>query len=134
MKIVTFNANGIRARLPIVLEWLDKELPDVLCLQETKVQDVDFPRKAFENLGYHCVFRGQKAYNGVGMVSRKAPDNVCFGFGDGDAAEEPRLVTAAIDGIAIVNTLPILLFLSSADKISHLFKCLGHGIDIFNTC
>jgi len=104
MKIVTFNANGIRARLPIIVEWLSKEVPDVLCLQETKVQDGDFPKKPFEDLHYHCVFRGQKAYNGVAIVSRKALEKVRFGFGDGDTGEEPRLVTAVIDGIAVVNS------------------------------
>ena len=53
MKIASFNANGIRARLPILTDWLEREGPDVLCIQETKVQDVDFPKEAFENLSYH---------------------------------------------------------------------------------
>ena len=56
MKIASFNANGIRARLPILKAWLEREDPDVLCIQETKVQDKDFPREAFEDLSYHCTF------------------------------------------------------------------------------
>ncbi|MDY6990295.1 MAG: endonuclease/exonuclease/phosphatase family protein, partial [Thermodesulfobacteriota bacterium] len=73
MKVATFNANGIRARLSILLEWLDKELPDVLCLQETKVPDEAFPRQAIEDRAYHCTFRGQKAYNGVAILSKSPP-------------------------------------------------------------
>ena len=104
MKVATFNANGIRARLPIVLEWLSQESPDILCLQETKVQDVDFPREPFEKLEYHCAFRGQKSYNGVAILSKSPPAEVSFGFGDGDGAEEPRLITAVFDDVPVVNT------------------------------
>ena len=92
MKIVTFNTNGIRARLPIILDWLAKESPDVLCLQETKVQDADFPREPLEGLGYHCTFRGEKSYNGVATPSKIPPEKASFGFGYGQAREEPRLV------------------------------------------
>jgi exodeoxyribonuclease-3 len=104
MKVATFNANGIRARLSIILEWLAKESPDVLCLQETKVQDGDFPRQPIEDLGYQATFRGQKAYNGVAILSKRPPETVSFGFGDGDVAEEPRLVTAIFHDMPIVNT------------------------------
>jgi exodeoxyribonuclease-3 len=103
MKVATFNANGIRARLGIILEWLTKESPDVLCLQETKVQDGDFPREPIEALGYHCTFRGQKAYNGVAILSKNLPEMVSAGFGDGDANEEPRLIIATIHNIHIAN-------------------------------
>ncbi|MFH2220006.1 MAG: exodeoxyribonuclease III [Pseudomonadota bacterium] len=104
MKIASFNANGIRARLPIVLKWLEKESPDVLCVQETKVQDGDFPRELFEDMGYHCSFKGQKSYNGVAVLSKTAPEVVETGFGDGDEKEEPRLIRACIGGVEIVNT------------------------------
>ena len=69
MKIVTFNANGIRARLPILLDWIEREAPDVLCIQETKVQDPDFPEAPFKEKGYHCVYKGLKSYNGVAILS-----------------------------------------------------------------
>ena len=104
MKIASFNANGIRARMPILLDWLDQARPDILCLQETKVQDPDFPHAAIEETGYTCSFKGQKAYNGVAILSRQVPEAVTAGFRDGDAAEEPRLIAATIDGVAIVNT------------------------------
>jgi len=58
MKIASFNANGIRARMPVVLRWLEEQVPDVLCIQETKVQDSQFPVNAFEDAGYHSVFQG----------------------------------------------------------------------------
>ena len=61
MKIASFNVNGIRARLPLLLEWLHENRPDVVCLQETKVQDPDFPRRPLEEAGYHCTFRDRKS-------------------------------------------------------------------------
>lgn len=104
MKIASFNCNGIRPRLNIVLNWLQKESPDVLCLQETKVQDADFPKQAFESIQYNCVFKGQKTYNGVAILSRIHLDDIQAGFGDGDASEEPRLIRGKINNIPIVNT------------------------------
>ncbi|MBW1840842.1 MAG: exodeoxyribonuclease III [Deltaproteobacteria bacterium] len=104
MKIACFNANGIRARMPIVLEWLEKESPDALCVQETKVQDPDFPHRPFEDMGYHCSFKGQKSYNGVAVLSKVAPTVVETGFGDGDEKERPRIIRVCVDGINIVNT------------------------------
>jgi len=68
------------------------------------VQDGDFPRQPIEDLGYHATFRGQKAYNGVAILSKSPPERAFFGFGDGDVAEEPRLVTAIFHDMPIVNT------------------------------
>ena len=69
LKVATFNANSIRSRLGLVLTWLEQETPDILCLQETKVQDEDFPAQPIRDTGYHVVFRGQKAYGGVAIIS-----------------------------------------------------------------
>src|SRR5687767_14907512 len=105
MKIATFNVNSIRIRLPIVLQWLEQHQPDVLCLQETKVQDDQFPLLAFASTGYHVAYRGMKSYNGVAVLSRKTPESVYCGFDD--AAPEPddeRLMRVVIDGIPIINT------------------------------
>jgi exodeoxyribonuclease III len=105
MKIATFNVNSIRVRLPIVLQWLEQHQPDVLCLQETKVQDDQFPLLAFASTGYHVAYRGMKSYNGVAVLSRKTPESVYYGFDD--AAPEPddvRLMRVMIDGIPIINT------------------------------
>jgi exodeoxyribonuclease-3 len=103
MKIASFNANGVRARLPIIRDWLAKERPDILCMQETKVQDVEFPKQPFEELGYVCAIRGQKAYNGVAILSSSPLSSISCGFGDGDAKEETRLITATYG-----NTIPVV--------------------------
>jgi exodeoxyribonuclease-3 len=104
MKIATFNANSIRSRIPIILDWLKKESPDVLGVQEIKVQDSEFPLDAFAGTGYHVIFRGQKAYGGVALFSRGEPQEVAAGLDDGDEPDAPRLIRAVIRGIPIVNT------------------------------
>jgi exodeoxyribonuclease-3 len=104
MKIATFNANSIRSRLPIILQWLEEHQPDVLGIQETKVQDADFPKEAIEAAGWHVVFKGEKSYNGVALICRQAPTDVRFGFEDGGPADETRLVRAVVDGVPVVNT------------------------------
>jgi exodeoxyribonuclease-3 len=103
MKVASFNANSIRARLTMVLDWMRKESPDVLCLQETKVPDNDFPQKAFEEMHYHSVFRGEKSYNGVAVVSKKKAVDVRIGF-DEYELEGTRLITATIHNVPVVNT------------------------------
>jgi len=131
MKIATFNANGIRARLPVILEWLAQEAPDVLCLQETKVQDADFPYQPLQNLAYHSAFRGQKSYNGVAILSKSPPQNVSFGFGDGDAGEEPRLITASIHDIPIVNTYVPQGYAPDSEKFQYKLRWLQRLRDYF---
>src|SRR5437762_12277646 len=79
MKIATYNVNSIRRRLPIVLDWLAQHQPDVLCLQETKVQDLAFPLLELRAAGYHVTFRGRKAYNGVATLTRREPEFVLHG-------------------------------------------------------
>jgi len=94
MRIVSFNINGIRAR-PHQLEALrDTYDPDVIGLQETKVQDPDFPRQMVEDLGYHVSFYGQKAHYGVALLSKQAPQQAILGLpGDTDESQR-RLITA----------------------------------------
>ena len=104
MKIATFNANSIRSRLQIILLWLKKNDPDVLCIQETKVQDHMFPAEEFTKAGYHVEFKGEKSYNGVSLISRKKPSQVKFGFDDGGPADETRLLYAKVGSVDIVNT------------------------------
>jgi exodeoxyribonuclease-3 len=104
MRIATFNVNSIRSRLDIVIAWLTRHEPDALCIQETKVVDADFPALAFREAGYHVVFRGEKAYNGVALASREPPRNVCFGLDDGEPPDATRLVAARVAGVHIVNT------------------------------
>ena len=70
MKIATYNLNGIRARLPRLLEWLDREKPDVACLQELKCADESLPIADIEAAGYGAVWHGQKGFNGVAILAR----------------------------------------------------------------
>ncbi|MBN2301493.1 MAG: exodeoxyribonuclease III [Lentisphaerae bacterium] len=104
MKIATFNANSIRSRLEIVIGWLRKNNPDVLCIQETKVQDADFPSTPFLDSGYNIVFKGEKSYNGVAIASKLKPTLVSFGFDDNGPPDETRLAHAKIGAVHIVNT------------------------------
>src|SRR5207249_1964868 len=104
MKIATFNVNSLRKRLPIVLDWLQRHKPDVLCLQETKVQDADFPSLALASTGYHVTFRGVKSYSGVAVLSRTEPEAVSYGLDDGGSPDEERLLRVVVRGIPIINT------------------------------
>jgi exodeoxyribonuclease-3 len=76
MRIATWNVNSIRARLPRVVEWLEKKKPDVVCLQETKCIDEAFPREAIEDAGYQIATFGQKTYNGVAILARSRIEDV----------------------------------------------------------
>ena len=104
MRIATFNANSVRVRLPVILQWLRDYSPDILCIQETKVQDRDFPADAFTEAGYHVAFKGQKTYNGVAVVSRPAPSSVRFGFDDDGPADATRLADVSFGNLHVVNT------------------------------
>ena len=103
MKIASFNVNSLRARLPIVLDLLEKHAPDILCLQETKVQDHDFPAQAFDGSCYKFAFKGQKSYNGVAIFSKSEINDISFGL-DSEPFDQPRLIKAKIGSINIVNT------------------------------
>jgi len=118
MKVASFNVNSLRARLPIVLRWLGEHRPDVLCVQETKVQDADFPTGAFEGNGYELVFKGQKSYNGVAIFSKSKVENVRYGF-DEEPKDEPRLVKAKINGVIIVNTYVPQGYLPDSQKFNY---------------
>lgn len=71
MKLISWNVNSIRTRMERISALIERESPDVLCLQETKVRDEDFPCQPFDERGYHCFFHGQKTYNGVATLIRK---------------------------------------------------------------
>jgi exodeoxyribonuclease-3 len=103
-KVATYNANSIRARMDLIIGWLEREHPDVVCVQETKVQDKDFPAEPIEEAGFHVVFKGQKAHAGVAIISRREAEDVAIGFDDGGEPDGPRLIRAVIAGIPVVNT------------------------------
>ena len=102
VKIGTFNANSIRVRLNQILAWLDAHQIDILAVQETKVQDKDFPLPRIEEAGYHAAFAGQKQSAGVATLSRAEPAEVLAGFDDG--SDRARLLCTRFDGIYVVNT------------------------------
>jgi exodeoxyribonuclease-3 len=103
-KIATFNVNGIRSRQHVVLSWLEKNRPDVLCLQEIKCQDEEFPLDSLREAGYEASVCGQKSFHGVAILSVRKPEAVRRGFGDGGSDTEARLIAAKIDRIWIFNT------------------------------
>ena len=105
MKIATYNVNSVRKRIEILRNWLCRHTPDVLCLQETKVQDSEFPGEAFADLPYVLNYCGQKSYNGVAVLTRISPQHVHFGFQDGtDHPDVTRLACVVVQGIPIINT------------------------------
>jgi exodeoxyribonuclease III len=110
MQIATWNVNSIRTRLEIVTNWLHQNPVDVLCVQETKVTDEQFPMAAIEACGYHVYISGQKSYNGVAMFSKQPLTNVSCGFAGvlasetvGDLDDQKRVITGNLDGVQIVN-------------------------------
>ena len=104
MKIATFNANSIRSRMEPILAWLAQHQPDALCIQETKVQDAEFPHEPLEAAGWHVAFCGEKAYNGVALITRQPATEVRFGFDDGGQADPTRLLCAKVGGVTVINT------------------------------
>lgn len=102
-KVATFNANSVRARQGVILDWLEREAPDVLCIQETKVQDKDFPAQAFESAGYDVAFRGQKGYNGVAVVSRLPLNDVRVDLSEHGSDEEARFISGKIGDLSLIN-------------------------------
>ena len=101
MKIASWNVNSLKVRLPQLLDWLAAEQADVVCLQETKVEDTAFPRQEIEAAGYHVAFSGQKTYNGVALLAREAPTDIVFGnplYPD----PQKRLLAATIGDIGVI--------------------------------
>jgi exodeoxyribonuclease-3 len=101
MRIATWNVNSLKVRLPHVLGWLDANPVEVLCLQETKQQDEDFPQTAFQAIGYNNVFSGQKTYNGVAILSRAPAGEVQHGIPD-YVDEQKRVIAATFGDIRVV--------------------------------
>jgi len=104
MKLATWNVNSIRARRDRVLEWMAANQPDVLCLQELKTEDADFPAEDFRGLGYEAAVFGQRTYNGVAILARGPLGDVERGFGDGIADQQARFVAATVaDGVRVMS-------------------------------
>ncbi|GEQ98265.1 exodeoxyribonuclease III [Iodidimonas gelatinilytica] len=101
MKIASFNINGVKARLPRLLEWLDICEADVVCLQELKSMDDSFPRLEFEDRGWHLETHGQKGFNGVALFSREPLQDVRRGLPGNDSDEQARYIEGTHKGVRI---------------------------------
>ncbi|NBU12095.1 MAG: exodeoxyribonuclease III [Betaproteobacteria bacterium] len=98
MKLAAWNVNSLKVRLDQVLEWLAQHQPDALCLQETKLEDANFPVEAFREAGWQVAYTGQKTYNGVAIVSPHAIEDVQAGI-PGFADEQKRLIAGTVNGV-----------------------------------
>jgi exodeoxyribonuclease III len=136
MKIATFNINNVNKRLANLLDWLSEAQPDVVCLQELKAKDRDFPHAAIERAGYGAVWRGQSTWNGVAILARGAdPVLVCADL-PGDAGDsQARYIEAAVGGVLITslyapngNPQPGPKF---AYKLAWNARLLAHAAELF---
>jgi exodeoxyribonuclease III len=98
MKIATWNVNSIRIRVEAAVQWLNEAQPDVVCLQELKCQDEQFPKEPFEALGYNCAVHGQKSYNGVAILSKRPMEDVTPRLPGSDSDDQSRYMEAIIPG------------------------------------
>ena len=127
MLIATWNVNSIRTRLNQIIKWMEIKNPDILCLQETKVVDDNFPLEPFQELGYEVEVYGQKSYNGVAIISKFKIENVIKGFTskyegtpDQELNEQKRLISAVINGLKIINVY--VPNGSSIDSVKYKYK------------
>ena len=111
MRIATWNVNSLKVRLPHVTAWLASHQPDVLCLQETKTEDVKFPLEAIQETGYHVVYSGQKTYNGVALLSRVAATDITAGIPN--FADEQKRVLAATYG----DTRVVCVYIPNGESV-----------------
>ncbi len=103
MIVATWNINSIRMRLTRLTQWLELKRPDVLCLQETKVVDQEFPLEPLEALGYHCVFKGEKSYNGVAVLSLGTLQDSMDRLPGDEADTQCRFLAGTVSGVRIIN-------------------------------
>jgi len=100
MKLATWNVNSLKVRLPHLLDWMPVAGPDVVCLQETKLEDANFPRAEIEAAGWQVAFSGQKTYNGVAILSKAPLTNVVKGW---DGNDPSRILAADVGGITVID-------------------------------
>ena len=104
MRIATFNINGIKARLPRLLEWLQETRPKVACLQEIKSMDENFPADEFEKIGYHAIWHGQKSFNGVAILADgEKPVEIRRGLEGDPDDDHSRYIEADVGGVRIAG-------------------------------
>lgn len=103
MRIVSWNINSLRKRQERLLDWLGATSPDIVCLQETKCTDEQFPAKTLRDAGYASVFHGQKSYNGVAVLAKEVPHEVRMGFCDEVADEQARVIAANVGAVRVIS-------------------------------
>jgi exodeoxyribonuclease-3 len=128
MKIASWNVNSLKVRLPQVLDWLAASQADILCLQETKTTDENFPASEIEAAGYHVVFSGQKTYNGVAIISRQAATDVVT---DVPGLDDPqrRILGATINGVRVLDLYVVNGQEVGSEKYAHKLHWLDKVTD-----
>lgn len=124
MKLATWNVNSLKVRLPQVIEWLGRHRPDVLCLQETKLEDASFPGREIAGAGYQALPNGQKTYNGVAILTSTAAADAAAaipGFRD----EQKRVLAATVGGVRIICAYVPNGESTASDKYQYKLKWLA---------
>jgi exodeoxyribonuclease III len=124
-RIATWNVNSLRVRLPQALQWLRSEQPDVLALQETKLEDANFPLDEILAAGYQAVFSGQKTYNGVATLSKRRASNILMEI-PGYADTQRRILFAEINGISVLNLYAPNGSEVGSDKYAYKLEWFSH--------
>jgi exodeoxyribonuclease-3 len=108
MRVATWNVNSVKAHLEVVTRWLAETKPDVVCLQEIKCEDHNFPTSVFEDMGYNAAVLGQKSYNGVAILSKFAMEAVVRGLPGDDGDEQARFIQCSVSDGAASTTIASL--------------------------
>jgi exodeoxyribonuclease-3 len=125
LRIATWNVNSIRARMGRLLAWLATDPADVVCLQELKVADADFPHAVLQGAGWHAAVHGQKTYNGVAILARTPPEDVRAGMDDGADDPESRLIAARVGSVRAVSAYVPNGKIVGSDKWAYKLGWLG---------
>lgn len=124
MKLATWNVNSLTVRLPHVLDWLEANQPDALCLQETKQEDSKFPYAALEEAGYHAIHNGQKTYNGVAIISPHAIKDVQMDMPDYEDTQK-RIIAATIQDVRVICAYVVNGQAVDSDKYQYKMQWLS---------
>ncbi len=138
MIVATYNVNGVNGRLPVLLEWLERAAPDVVCLQELKAPEEKFPGSALERAGYGAIWHGQARWNGVAILARDAePVETCRGLPGDPEDVHSRYIEAAVNGLIVAS-----LYLPNGNprpgprfdyKMAWIARLLAHGGELLGT-
>lgn len=134
MKIASWNVNSLNARLVHLADWLQDAQPDVVGIQETKLEDHKFPVQELEDLGYEAAFIGQKSYNGVAILSRRGLSAVTTEFDDLiNAPDQRRVIAATIGGVRVINAYVVNGQSLESDKFQFKLRWLKAFTELVRT-